>query len=132
MLRKYWFFLLFAPFFLAACSDDGATSAPSVPTQAPVIEAFSAQPTTVDQGGSTELRWRVTGEPPPQLTLTPGPQGDVTGLNSLRVTPSATTIYTLSATNSAGSVQKTLEVGVSAPIVLPPTEIAVTLNPGTG
>ena len=130
MLRQGLFILLLTPFFLAACSDDGATSAPSVPTQAPVIEAFSAQPTTVDQGGSTELRWRVTGEPPPQLTLTPGPQSDVTGRNSLRVTPSAATTYTLSAANSAGSAQKTLEIGVSAPIVLPPTEIAVTLNPG--
>ena len=59
------FVLLTTSFFLAACSDEETTSAPFIPTQAPVIEAFSAQPTTVDQGGSTELRWRVTGEPPP-------------------------------------------------------------------
>ena len=129
MLHIRWFYVVLLLVSLAACSDEEDTSAPFIPDQTPEIGAFSAEPRALDQGGSTKLSWRVTGEPPPQVTLTPGP-GDVTGRDSVVVSPSESTTYTLRATNALGSAEQTLEVSVSEPIVLPPSEVNVTLSPG--
>ncbi len=130
---NYRWFCLALLFILAACSGEEETSAPFIPPQGPGIQVFSAEPSTLTQGGSTQLKWRVTGEPPPQLTLTPAPtgNGDVTGRDSVVVSPSESTTYVLSATNSEGSAERRLEVSVSAPPRLPPSEVSVTLSPGT-
>ncbi len=135
MLHIRWFYLVFLLLIsLVACSDDEETSAPFIPDQAPEIGAFSAEPETLDQGGSTKLSWRVTGEPPPQVTLASEPAtsglGDVTGSDNVVVSPSESTLYTLRATNELGSAEQTVEVSVSEPIVLPPGEVNVTLSPG--
>ena len=72
-IHSYRWFCFALLLFLAACSGEEETSAPFIPPQGPEISAFSAEPSTLTQGSSTKLSWRVLGEPPPQLTLTPAP-----------------------------------------------------------
>jgi hypothetical protein len=74
----------------------------------PVIGSFYASPTTLIGGESTTLAWSVAGAN--FLTLTPS-VGTVTG-TSVTMTPSVTTIYTLTASNSAGSQSATATVVV--------------------
>lgn len=74
----------------------------------PVIDSFSANPTTITAGGSTVLNWSVTGA----SSLSISDVGTVTG-NSKTVAPPATTTYVLTATNSFGSDTASTTVGVS-------------------
>jgi len=91
-----------------------STSTPSLPT----ISSFSATPTSITSGGSATLSWSESGAT--SLSLNNG-IGDVTGLSSKSVSPATTTSYTLTATNSSGSVTANTTVTVSAPIdVTPP------------
>jgi len=97
-------------FLSLAC---GSGNSPSVGSPAsnpvPVIEAFTAAPTTIGAGSSSLLSWSVTGAT--ELSLDNG-LGTVTG-SSLTVSPRGTTTYRLTATNAAGSVSKYLVVTVS-------------------
>lgn len=77
---------------LAACS-----AAPS----APLIESFSADPATLTTAGrEVTLSWEIQGSAT-TVTLEPG-IGAVVG-SSVTVAPEATTTYTLTAGNAAGS-----------------------------
>ena len=87
----------------------------------PSITSFVATPAKVTPGKSSTLSWAVTGSP--RLVVNPG-VGAVTGA-SLKVTPSATTSYTLTATNSFGSVTAALSVMVGSP----PTITGFTATP---
>jgi hypothetical protein len=80
-------------------------------TQRPVIASFTATPATLNAGQSSTLAWSVTGAT--GLTLDQG-IGSVTG-TSFVVTPAATTVYRLTATNAAGSVSATATVTVQPP-----------------
>ena len=82
------------------------------PPPATRIVSFEAQPATIKPGESALLVWHI--ENPPSATgfnafgtIEPG-VGNVTPRGSRRVTPAATTTYTL----SAGSVTKTVTVTV--------------------
>lgn len=77
----------------------------AAPTRPPVISRFTAAAATIQRGRSTTLSWSVQGAS--QLTLSPG--GPVTG-SSLTVAPEVSTIYTLTATNSAGAELARTEV----------------------
>ncbi len=86
---------------------------PSTPT----ISFFSASPASVTPGSSSTLSWNTSGAT--SLSINQG-VGTVTGLTSKSVSPTATTTYILTATNSAGSVTAQTTVTVS-PVVTPPT-----------
>ncbi|WP_285575487.1 kelch repeat-containing protein [Geothrix limicola] len=92
----------------------------------PVISAFGANPTTLTLGQSTTLSWTVAGAT--SLSIDQG-VGSVTGLASKAATPNATgtIIYTLTATNGAGSSQATAQV-----LVNPLPGYALTVNLGAG
>ncbi len=77
---------------------------------APVIQSFGAQPATIAAGGSSTLAWSVTGAT--QLSIDQG-VGAVTG-TSIPVSPAATTTYTLTAVNAAGSSTASATVTVIA------------------
>jgi len=81
----------------------------------PVINSFTANPTSINQGQSSTLSWNVTGA----LTISISGIGVVTG-TSISVSPSATTTYTLTATNSAGSPTAQTTVTVNSVVVNPP------------
>ena len=99
------------PFLLIAA----ALSVPAAfPASAPAIGAFTAAPAQVASGQSTALYWSVTGAT--SVSIAPG-VGSVTGA-SVKVTPAATTTYTLTAGNPSGSRTATTTVTVGGPPVI--------------
>jgi hypothetical protein len=105
-------------------------SAPVV--QPPAILSFSATPATVAPGQSATLAWSVNAAG--SITIDNG-IGDVTSATSRSVTPGATTTYTLTATNSAGTVTSRVTVTVStgSPVdTQPPSTPTLTSATATG
>src|SRR5678816_282696 len=85
----------------------------------PQIRSFTAEPDAIHAGGSSVLRWQITGAA--SATLAPSntavnPTGETT------VRPDSTTTYTLSASNDAGTSTATVTVGVD--VELDPPEIS--------
>jgi hypothetical protein len=76
---------------------------------APRIESFQAEPSALDLGASTRLSWNVPDEA--TLTITPG-VGDVTG-DQRTLAPTASTTYTLSATNAFATRERSVKVVVA-------------------
>ena len=74
----------------------------------PTISNFSANPTTVTKGQPTTLSWSTANS----TYNTIGPQAGPVRGNSIVVTPSATTTYTLSSTNQFGRTTATVQVPV--------------------
>jgi hypothetical protein len=83
------------------------------PTQpsitAPVISSLLASPSSINAGNSSTLSWVVDGTSP-TLSLDQG-IGTVPG-TSRSVSPNSSTTYTLTASNSAGSVSRAVTVTV--------------------
>ena len=86
----------------------------------PVIGEFIASPTTIVNGSSTTLSWTFSGGNPTALSIDNG-IGSVFGLLSKSVSPTQTTTYTLTATNSLGSDTKQVTVTVTLPPAATPT-----------
>jgi Right handed beta helix region len=99
-------------------------------TPAPVISSFTASPSGILQGGSATLSWNASGATSVSIDDGTGP---VTAQSPTVVTPSATTTYTLTATNRTGSVTAEVVVTVSAAPVATPsvTTPSVTTPPAT-
>jgi YHYH protein len=76
----------------------------------PVISSFTATPSSINAGSSSNLAWTVTGSGV-TLSLDQG-IGVVTG-TSKTVTPASTLIYVLSAQNAGGTVTKAVTVTVT-------------------
>jgi len=91
------------------CGTGGAGQSPSV--SLPVIAGFSATPSSITVGQGSTLSWSVSGAI--TLAISSG-VGAVTGLSSKGVTPTGTTTYVLTASNSAGSVEASVTVTVTA------------------
>jgi len=94
--------------FLTACGsvsllDDNL---PPLPT----ISSFTADPDSFDAGGGPSfLSWTVVNED--QLQLNPG-HANVTGFTAAKVTPTVTTVYTLTASNSLGQAESSVTITV--------------------
>ena len=82
-------------------------AAQSSGTTPPVITSFTASATSVAAGGSSMLSWAVTGTSP-TVTL-----NGAAATSPMIVKPSATTSYELVATNSGGSVSRSVVVTVT-------------------
>ena len=95
-------------------------SAPTPPTPPvgtpPVIVAFSNNPSTINAGGTSTLLWNVTGANSVSIDQGIG-QVDVTGTRV--VSPAKSTVYTISATNSAGTVIRSSAIIIVAATPLP-------------
>jgi hypothetical protein len=78
---------------------------------APIINSFSANPSTITVGESSTLSWSVTDAT--SVTIDNG-IGSVALTGTTAVNPTATTTYTLTATNAAGSVTGSVTVTVGA------------------
>jgi hypothetical protein len=74
----------------------------------PIVNIFSAIPSTINQGESSTLTWSVSDAD----TVTITSIGTVTSSGSTIVSPVVTTDYILTATNSTGSVTATATVTV--------------------
>jgi pSer/pThr/pTyr-binding forkhead associated (FHA) protein len=113
---------------------------PSTPTPTPtptstpqpqsaVIDKFTADQTTVTQGGCTTLRWTVRNAQSVQLSGGDvGSQG-VSSQGARQVCPSGTgATYTLAASSSGSTVQASVTVSVSAPPT-PSGQYSLAANP---
>ena len=93
-----------------AAGSATATATVTVATPKPLIASFTATPGTISAGSSSTLAWSVSGAT--SLSLDQG-IGPVTG-GSRSVSPTTTTVYTLTATNAGGSSTARATVTVSA------------------
>ncbi|MBN2541299.1 DNRLRE domain-containing protein [bacterium] len=120
IMRDYNFyikFFLIILLFIVLSSCDGIT-----PTS-PVINSFTADSTTIDEGESVNLSWSVTDATSVSISQGIGP---VALSGSTSVSPAETTTFTLTATNSADSSTATVTITVNAVIV----EQTLTIQPG--
>jgi hypothetical protein len=112
-------------YVLTAANTFGSAAAAAAITvvsgDPPTITSFAAAPDKVSPGQSTTLSWAVTGSP--KLAINAG-VGAVTGA-WIKVSPAATTSYTLTATNSYG----TTSASVSVMVGRPPAITGFTANP---
>ncbi len=93
-------------------SGNGIRINESVP---PVISSFTATPgNLLPPVSAATLGWSVSSGTTMTVSITPG-VGDVAAAGTVSVTPAATTTYTLSATNAAGTATATVQVGVKEP-----------------
>jgi hypothetical protein len=113
---------------LTASNSSGSTTAVTTVTvnpnssQAPVISSFIASPSSISTGQSSTLSWAASGNPAPSLSIDNG-IGDVTSLSNdqTSVSPSQSTTYTLTASNSLGSATAQASVTVSSSTTTPPS-----------
>jgi hypothetical protein len=82
----------------------------------PVIQSFFASPPSILAGQTSTLQWVVSGAI--SVSINQG-IGAVTASGTRVVSPSVTTSYTITASNSAGSVTALVTIGVSRPSALP-------------
>jgi hypothetical protein len=99
--------------FITGCDLSGLTV--TTTSQQPVVNSFSASPSSISAGESSTLNWTVTGAT--TVSIDQG-IGNVALTGPRAVTPAATTVYTLTASSAAGNVTATTQVivsGVSSP-----------------
>src|ERR1700722_13799598 len=94
-----------------------AAPAPAPPPAAPTITEFVAEPSSIERGQSSTLRWSVTDA---TNTSIDNGIGSVQATGTRRVFPSDSTTYTLTATGPGGSRTATATVSVTAPAPPPP------------
>jgi len=86
--------------------------APKPPAAKPIVKFFTAEPSTIERGQASSLKWEVTGAD--TVSINQG-LGTVSASGNRSVFPSSTTTYTLTASNSGGSVTESVTVNVTAP-----------------
>lgn len=101
------FIIILLSVFLSGC--DG------VITHEPTINSFSASPPTITEGESSTLSWTVADATSVTIDHAIGSVAVSTGTYS--VSPTETTVYTLTAANSAGSVTAMTTVTVNPPAI---------------
>ena len=97
---------------------------------APVIIIFSSNPSTINSGGTSTLLWNVTGAT--SVSIDQG-IGMVDAAGTRIVSPAASTTYTITASNSNGSVtaQVTVTIGTgSLPVIVSFTATPSTISSG--
>jgi peptidoglycan-associated lipoprotein len=88
------------------------------PPAAPSVVQFSAEPTSIQRGQTSTLRWEVSGSVT-SVSINQG-IGTVQSTGSSRVSPSDSTTYTLTATGPGGTNTSSATVSVAAPPPPPP------------
>ena len=87
------------------------------PVSVPTTANLSAEPSTIEFGGSSTLRWSTTNASSVRLADV----GPVEASGFLRVTPTESTTYRLLVTGSGGTIQREVEVTLTAPATpIPP------------
>ncbi len=121
-------------FFAAGCKKKiGAPPPPPAPVKEappppppakPIVKFFTAEPSTIERGQASSLKWEVTGAETVSINQGLGTVGTSPNMGTISgnrsVFPSSTTTYTLTATNPGGSVTESVTVNVTAPAPAPP------------
>jgi len=76
----------------------------------PVIDSFTATPATIASGGTATLNWSTSNDSYDFIDRLGGVRG-----NSVTVTPTVTTTYTLNATNAYGRATQAVTVTITTP-----------------
>jgi len=110
---SFFLALLLVCIVLTSCGGSGSSnpSAPGVGS-APVITSFGANPGNISAGSSATLSWATSGAS--SITMLPGSFSSTDASGSTSVSPSATTIYTLTAMSASGSVTARATVSVNS------------------
>jgi len=87
--------------------------APKATPAKPVVASFTAEPSAIERGQASTLRWSVNGETT-EIRIEPA-IGVVNANGSRQVFPGNTTTYTLTATGPGGSATETASVNVTVP-----------------
>jgi len=118
MMKNSYILVALAILALAGCS--GLRPAALLPKAAavprPDVVIFRAEPSRVERGTATMLRWEVIGAE--SIILDHG-IGNVEGSGSLEIKPSEITAYNLTAVNRGGSVVSSVIINVAPPVVKP-------------
>lgn len=99
---------------LTATNSVGSVTAPVTITVSgnavPQVVTFVANPSTINPGQQTKLCWQVTNAS--NISITPGVGTNLNANDCATVSPSTTTVYTLTASNGAGQIQANATVTV--------------------
>jgi len=120
-------------FLIPGCITIPAPSpSPSPPVGTPpVIIEFSSNPSAINSGSPSTLFWTVSGATSVSIDQGIG-QVDFVGIKV--VSPTTSTVYTISATNSAGTITGSAVTTVNSaplpPAIIPLTGITVGVMPG--
>ncbi|MCL5742877.1 MAG: peptidoglycan-associated lipoprotein Pal [Acidobacteria bacterium] len=112
-------------FFAAGCKKKAPAPPPPPPPKVeappppakPMVTSFAAEPSTIERGQSSTLRWAT--ENATEVSIDPG-VGTVSASGTRQVYPSDTTTYTLTAKGPGGTATSTATVTVTAPPPPPP------------
>ena len=98
---------------------------PAPAPKAPVVAQFAAEPSSIQRGESSTLRWEVTGDTT-NISINQG-IGTVRNTGNQRVMPNDSTTYTLTATGPGGTItgSATVTVTVAELVTVPPGPVAV-------
>jgi hypothetical protein len=92
----------------------------------PVIASFTATPASINAGQSSTLQWSVQNADSVTITTL----GTVQSSGTRSVSPTVTTVYTLTATNASGTATRTATVTVASggtgPVIVFPSDIVYT------
>jgi len=97
---------------LAGCGLSASSTSHTQSGSGPTISSFAADPTSVNSGSRSTLSWAAAGAT--SVGITPGTFTSTSASGSTSMSPTATTTYTLTAANAAGSTTATLIVTVNA------------------
>jgi hypothetical protein len=116
------------PLGIAVAQAPPPANFPGRPPPGPPVDILSltAEPTTIDPGESTNLRWEVLNAY--SLSIEPG-LGVVATRGAQRVSPGATTTYTLTATGTGGSTTRAVTVTVRGTVPLGPASATTASAP---
>ena len=105
---------------LTATNSIGSVTAPVTITVSgnavPQVVTFVANPSAISAGQQTKLCWQVTNAS--NIAITPGVGTNLNANDCATVSPSTTTVYTLTATNGAGQIQANATVTVGTVQIL--------------
>ena len=132
-------FALCLALFAAACKKKTPPPAPPpppppveqpkpAPPAAPAVASFTAEPTSIQRGQSSTLRWEVTGSV--TSVSIDNAIGAVQNTGNRRVFPNDSTTYTLTASGPGGNTTSSVTVSVTTPPPPPPPPAPVE-NKGT-
>lgn len=111
-MRKIAIFGIFVLCLLFSVCSQSTTPEKKTTATKPTINSFYAYPSTIKKGESTTLSWSTSNAT--SASIDQG-IGSVPTSGNQTVYPTVTTIYTLTAVNSSGTVSATTIVTVTAP-----------------
>jgi hypothetical protein len=110
----------------------GCVTVQPMAAQPSVIGTFKSSPSAINPGGTSNLVWNVTGA---NIVSIDHGIGQVNASGTMAVSPAISTVYTISATNSAGTVTRSSETIVNpapaSPVSFMVTSVTASASPLT-